>query len=352
MRGTLSRASLLSACLIYGFMVPGRAGEKPLPDETLAQDLKLLQGKWELVHGNDGKGVPSTRSVKEIKGNQETLRRYDVKTGKLTHEHTVDFKLSASGNVRVFTFHAVGGDPKRGQSFVYKVDAENFYDIPGLLHGEPYRNYQETPVVWRWKRVKEGTSPQGTSPTAPEPAPVSAPLPVIPADVQAALQAIDVKLTPGADGYSLDIRRKPGFTDKEIDLILRCPQVVDLTMERVAITDEGLAKLRELPKLRRLILNDCPISADGLKTLAELPLRKSLTSIGLRGTKVKADDLSWLKAFPRLERLDVSQTGVTDASLPTLRMLPLKVLDVTGTPCSAAALDQFQKEKPKLVLKR
>jgi hypothetical protein len=107
------------------------------------------------LHGNEGKGAPSIRSIKEIKGNQETLRRYDVKTGKLTREHSVDFALSRSGDVRVFTFYPVGGDPKQGQSFVYKVDAENFYDIPGLLQTDAFRNYQQTPRVWHWKRIKE-----------------------------------------------------------------------------------------------------------------------------------------------------------------------------------------------------
>ena len=126
-------------------------GDK-LDGDAIAGDLKLLQGKWELLHGNEGKGPAKIRSVKEIIGNRETLRRYDAGSDKLLHEHSVDFKLSVSGSVHVFTFYSVGGDPKEGQSFVYKVDANNFYDIPGLLRGTEYRNYQESPAVWHWKR--------------------------------------------------------------------------------------------------------------------------------------------------------------------------------------------------------
>jgi hypothetical protein len=111
-----------------------------------------------LLHGNEGKGPPNTRSVKTIDGNTETLRRYSIKTGKLNHEHSVEFKLRKSGNVRVFTFYAIGGSPDNGLSYVYKVDKDNFFDIPGLLHGDQYRNYQSQPKLWHWKRVVEKES--------------------------------------------------------------------------------------------------------------------------------------------------------------------------------------------------
>lgn len=98
-------------------------------------------------------GPPKIRSVRTIKGNMETLRRYDLNTGELLHEHRVGFILTKSGNVRVFTFFPVGASPKEGLSYVYKMDKENFFDVPGLLHGDQYRNYQPEPTVWHWKRV-------------------------------------------------------------------------------------------------------------------------------------------------------------------------------------------------------
>jgi len=153
MRGSLSLAAMALLCLLSSFV--SQAQETKADADPLADDLKHLQGKWEMMHGKDAAGQPTLHSIKEIKGNEETLRRYDIKTGKIKSEHTVAFVLRSSGDVHVFTFYPVGGDPKQGGSFLYKVDAENFYDIPGLLHGDTYRNYQESPTIWHWKRVKE-----------------------------------------------------------------------------------------------------------------------------------------------------------------------------------------------------
>lgn len=130
-------------------------------DADLVADLKLIQGSWELQHG--GKNRPTTRSVKTIKGNIETLKRYNNKTGKKTHEHSVEIKLSKSGAVRVCTFFRVGGTPENGLSFVYRLDTENYYDIPGLLQGSDYRNYGDTPKVWHWKRIKEDAASDSKS---------------------------------------------------------------------------------------------------------------------------------------------------------------------------------------------
>ena len=132
----------------------GSTAAKP-DDPDLAADLKLIQGTWELQHGNDAKGMPKIRSVKTIKGNQETLRRFNVETGQQVHEHSVEIKLSKSGAVRVCTFYPVGGNPKDGYSFVYKVDKQNYYDIPGILQDSTYQNYQSKPRVWHWKRIAD-----------------------------------------------------------------------------------------------------------------------------------------------------------------------------------------------------
>jgi len=133
-----------------------RPEESPAKEyKGLAADLALLQGSWELIHGKDGKGTPSTRSVKTIEGNKETLRRYNLQTGQLRVEHTSEFTLTKSGSIRVFTFYKVGDTTKNGLSYVYCVDKENFYDIPGLLHGDEYQNYQTQPGFWHWQRLPD-----------------------------------------------------------------------------------------------------------------------------------------------------------------------------------------------------
>ena len=322
------------------------AQDKAPDDDPLSNDLKLLQGKWELLHGTDDRGAPTFRSVKEIEGNRETLRRYDAKTGQLKREHTVEFVLSRSGDVRVFTFYAVGGDPKQGMSFVYKVTAESFFDIPGLLHGDTYRNYQESPSVWHWTKVKEAdASEQGQHQVPPPPAEIEPSL-------RQMIEATGARISLRANGYAIDVRRNPFFRDKEIELIVRCPQIVELTMEGVSITDKGLEKLGALDQLNRLILNDCSISSNGLRILADLPLRETLRSIGLRGTKIEDDDLTCLRDFQKLERLDVSKTGITDASLLPLLPLPLKVLNIAETMITAAGLEPLLAKNPKLIVNK
>jgi len=62
--------------------------------------------------------------------------------------------------------------------------------------------------------------------------------------------------------------------------------------------------------------------------------------------------MTWISTFTRLERLDVSQTALTDASLPALQSLPLKVLNAIDTQISPAGLDQLQQKKPELVVNR
>ncbi|MBI1313203.1 hypothetical protein GC176_18075 [bacterium] len=151
-------AALSAALLVIAFSLMSDAQDDAKTDPELVADLKLLQGSWELHHGNEGKGRPNTRSVKTIEGNKETLRRYSVATGKLVREHSVEFQLSKSGSVRVMTFYGVGGSPEQGLSYVYKVDEENFWDIPGLLQGGEYRNYQNEPTIWHWKRVRENAA--------------------------------------------------------------------------------------------------------------------------------------------------------------------------------------------------
>ena len=115
-------------------------------DQELAHDFESVQGTWEMF----GRTI---RNVKIIKGNQETIRRYKIETEEMVHEHSVEFQLSKTGDVRVFTFYGIGGAPDQGWSYVYKVDEDSFWEAPGLLQGSKYRNSRDEPVVFQWKRV-------------------------------------------------------------------------------------------------------------------------------------------------------------------------------------------------------
>ncbi|MEQ8784986.1 MAG: hypothetical protein RIC55_01750 [Pirellulaceae bacterium] len=123
-----------------------------------ATDLALLQGTWTMDHGNQGKGPPDTRSIKTIEGNRETVQRFDIATGELKSEHSIEFALSRSGSGRVFTFYPVGGSPEDGASYVYKIENNTLIEVSGLLHGDEYTNFQPRFGVWRWKRVDDKKS--------------------------------------------------------------------------------------------------------------------------------------------------------------------------------------------------
>ena len=94
------------------------------------------------------------RSVKTYNGHRMDLQRYKIKTGELVHQHSSEFRLSKSGDVRVYTFFRVGGTAKDGNSYVYSVDEYSFWEVPGLLSGTNYRNYVQEPEAFHWKRVK------------------------------------------------------------------------------------------------------------------------------------------------------------------------------------------------------
>ncbi|WP_339673684.1 hypothetical protein [uncultured Gimesia sp.] len=123
-------------------------------DPELKEDLKKLQGTWELYHGNELKGAPNTRSVKTIEGNIETMQRYNLQ-GKLSREWQVEFILQKDGDLKIFTFYPVGGKPGQGASFLYRIQGDRFFDVPGMFTGEKYRNYLQEPAFWIWHRVKE-----------------------------------------------------------------------------------------------------------------------------------------------------------------------------------------------------
>ena len=143
---------VLSALLLGFISQHGLAQPPKYKDTGLAKDFELIQGSWELLHGDMGDG-PTIRSVKTITGNRSTLKRYRIDSGEQFHEHTSEFQLSKSGEVRVFTFYRVGGTPERGGSYVYRVDQKSFWDVPGLLQGGKYRNYRRDPIVYHWKRI-------------------------------------------------------------------------------------------------------------------------------------------------------------------------------------------------------
>ncbi len=167
------------------------------------------------------------------------------------------------------------------------------------------------------------------------------------ADPVVELEAIGAKVEAMAEGtHMVDVRGKPAFTDEKIDLVVRLPRVVDLTMENVPVTDAGLERLRPASEIRRLILNESDITGRGLRALADLPLRRGLSNIGLRGLKITDADLLVAKQFPNLRRVDLSGTRITDAGLKHFEGMKLDVVNVKGTKVTEQGAARLQEASP------
>jgi len=132
------------------------AGGEGKPDSEAAilkDDLRNLQGRWELVLKSRGRSV---RSIQSIEGNKSTVTRYDEK-GAVLEAHTAEFTLSISGRARIFSYfnYVFTAGPDKGRrgperAYIYRVDGDWFFEARGLLvdQGEGVR-------LNRWKRVKE-----------------------------------------------------------------------------------------------------------------------------------------------------------------------------------------------------
>ena len=67
----------------------------------------------------------------------------------------------------------------------------------------------------------------------------------------------------------------------------------------------------------------------------------------LKGVDLTVKAGEFLARLPKLEALDLSETGVTDAILDEIATLKqLKVLVVAGTKITPAGLERFQKARP------
>ena len=103
----------------------------------------------------------------------------------------------------------------------------------------------------------------------------------------------------------------------------------------LAITDAGMASL-DLKSLVNLSLDGVPITDDGLKSLPDLP---ALRILQLTNTQIEGPGLSRVAAFRNLEQLVLNGSAVTDEGLHHLAGAKrLERLHVDGIPLSAAGL--------------
>ena len=123
--------------------------------DPATQDLMRVQGKWEREEPQ-GSPAPYRNAVKEVKGNEELVTYYRP-DGSVWRAHRAQFKLSRSGDVKVFTFsnvQIVAGDGVGGRfggptSYIYQASDRQFREVRGFLPGQ-----EAEPVsVLVWQRA-------------------------------------------------------------------------------------------------------------------------------------------------------------------------------------------------------
>jgi uncharacterized protein (TIGR03067 family) len=155
-------AMTLAAAVVGLFAAVSPAQEKKAPPDLKA-DLDAMQGKWEQAK-NSGPTPSGMKVVKEVKGDQETVSRYDA-DGKLLQAARSTIKLSEAGSVRVLTFSngevidGLGKGRKQtgSASYIYRLDADEWHEVGGLLTTDQYA--QDVPYLAKWKRAGAARKP-------------------------------------------------------------------------------------------------------------------------------------------------------------------------------------------------
>jgi len=209
-----------------------------------------------------------------------------------------------------------------------------------------------------------------------------------------ALEAI-AKLEPGAlDVLSL---RKTGLTNEQL-AALKGLKPEGLILAATAVTDEGLANLKEMTTLQRLDVSGTKVTNPGIENLkglekmlwldlaktrigdaaighikgmkdlqilyanhlmlgdaamAHLAEIKSLRRLSLASTKITDKGLAALQGLPNLEWLSLrAAPKITDKSVPTLGELKnLRYLDIRSTKITAGAARKLKEALPKTEIK-
>ncbi len=122
--------------------------------------------------------------------------------------------------------------------------------------------------------------------------------------------------------------------------VAQLPEIEELNIFRVALSERSVEQLTRLKSLRRLWLVGCPIADTELERIAALSW---LESLNLGETRVTNRGLAALQSMNSLETLNLTGTAVTDEGLSSLQKLPnLAYLRVRRTKVTAAGLAQLQ----------
>lgn len=121
--------------------------------------------------------------------------------------------------------------------------------------------------------------------------------------------------------------------------------LTDLTIYQAAsVTDQGLSSLRYFDGLRSLTLRDIPATC---AALALLPNPDEMRTLNVAQSAITDEQVKFLQAMIRLERLILNETNVTDACIDDLAKLKnLKYLEATQTQLSPEGVAKLRSVLP------
>ena len=135
------------------------------------------------------------------------------------------------------------------------------------------------------------------------------------------------------------------LTDVNIESIAALTQLEALNMGGSIVSDAGMKSLEPLANLQTLDLSRMELSDKGLEPLAKLPKLRRLSL--WENPRIDDRALQPLLALKSVETLDLGDTNIGDSVLAGLEgMKQLKLLVVSGTKVTPAAVDRFRKARP------
>jgi hypothetical protein len=127
-------------------------------------------------------------------------------------------------------------------------------------------------------------------------------------------------------------------------LLAGLPELQELFLAELPVSDAVLGPLKKLPRLRKVTLGGAVLRGKVLPALAELP---ALTELGLEGPELTDAGVERLGELKRLEVLSLANSALTDRGLAKLHALTnLRELDLTGTRVTPAGVAALRKALP------
>lgn len=142
---------------------------------------------------------------------------------------------------------------------------------------------------------------------------------------------------------SIDFNGEVWFRDEDAEFLSNLSDVVELTVDRTALTGVGLSKIGPLNNLRLLSARDTKATTFPVELGASNP---KLRSLDLSGSPISDLPNNAFEAFDALESINLSRTSIADADLESLSLAKsLKEVNLANTDITSESITSITKIK-------